>query len=64
MVKSGHSSIVGQTKDMDKFNEAQIRGWIVICVNPKTIDSGTAFDQIARAIKVRTKEIRYEQSGR
>lgn len=60
MVKSGHSSIMGQSRDWEKFNEAQIRGWIVICVNPKTIDNGTAIEQLIRAIKVRTKQISYE----
>lgn len=58
--KSGHISITGQTRDWEKSNEAQIRGYMVLFVNPKTIDNGTAIDQIVRAYKVRRGEIHYE----
>lgn len=58
--KSGHSNIAGQTRDWEKFNEAQVRGWIVICANPKTIQNGSFENQIKRAIQVRAKKIRYE----
>lgn len=58
--KSGHTNVAGQTRDWEKFNEAQIRGWIVICANPKTIDNRTFIKQLERAIKVRKGDIRYE----
>lgn len=60
MKKGGHSNIAGQTRDWEKFNEAQIRGWLVICVNPKTIEDGTFEKQLRRAIKVRKGVIRYD----
>lgn len=58
--KSGHNNIMGQTRDWEKANEAQIRGYMVMFVNPKTIDDGTAIDQIVRAYKVKRGEMRYE----
>lgn len=58
--KGGHQTVKGQTNDWEKFNEAQIRGWIVICANPITINNGSFFNQLDRAIKVRRKEIIYE----
>lgn len=60
MKKGGHTNVTGQTRDWEKLNEAQIRGWLVICVNPKTIDSGSAIDQIIRALKVQRKEMTYD----
>lgn len=58
--KSSHTSVAGQTRDWEKFNEAQIRGWIVLCVNPITIDNGTFIKQFKRAIRVKNGEILYE----
>lgn len=51
--KSGHSNVAGQTRDWKKLNEAQLKGWIVILVNPKTIDDGSFIKQLKRAFKQR-----------
>lgn len=58
--KGGHQTVRGQTNDWEKFNEAQIRGWFVICLNPKTIDNGTFYGQLRNAILVRLERISYE----
>lgn len=55
MTKSGHKNFRGQTRDWEKLNEAQILGWIVICVNPVLIKNGVAVDQLHRAIEQRRK---------
>lgn len=57
--RTGHNSVKGQTNDWEKANEAQVRGWTVLFVNPKNIDDGTAIDQIVRALKVKRGEIHY-----
>lgn len=53
MRKSGHTNVTGQTRDWKKINEAQLKGWIVILVNPKTIDDGSFIKQLKRAFKQR-----------
>lgn len=58
--KSGHTNVRGQTRDWEKYNEAQIRGWLIICVNGETIKNGSFIEQLERAIKVRKGDIRYE----
>lgn len=58
--KSGHTNVRGQTRDWEKMNEAQIRGWLILSCNPKTIDDGSFLGQLDRAIKVRKGDIRYE----
>jgi hypothetical protein len=59
--KVPHVTPGGMANDMEKRNEAQIRGWIVIVCTQKTIDDRTFTDQLERAIKVRKGDIRYEQ---
>jgi hypothetical protein len=58
--KVPHVTPGGMANDMEKRNEAQIRGWIVILCTQKTIDDRTFTDQLERAIKVRRGDIRYE----
>lgn len=53
MGKSGHSNVAGQTRDCKKINEAQLKGWLVIFANPKTIDDGSFIKQLNRAFKQR-----------
>lgn len=53
MKKSGHTNIVGQTRDCNKTNEAQLMGWIIIFCNAETVKSGEALHYIKRAIKLR-----------
>lgn len=53
MKKSGHTNIVGQTRDWNKANEAQLMGWIVIFCNAETVKSGETLYHIKRAIKLR-----------
>lgn len=59
-LKGGHQTPQGMANDMEKRNEAQIRGWIVLLATQKTIDNRTFIKQLERAIKVRRGDIRYE----
>ena len=58
--RGGHQTPKGMANDMEKRNEAQIRGWLVLVCTQKTIDDRTFIDQLERAIKVRKGDIRYE----
>ena len=58
--KGGHQTPKGMANDMEKRNEAQIRGWLVLVCTQKTIDDRTFIEQLERAIKVRKGDIRYE----
>ena len=51
--KTGHNSIQGQLRDWEKFNEAQLAGWIIIFVTAKSVEDYSAVEQIARAIATR-----------
>lgn len=58
--KGGHQTAKGMANDMEKRNEAQIRGYTVLLATQKTIDDRTFIKQLERAIKVRKGDIRYE----
>lgn len=58
--RGGHQTPKGMANDMEKRNEAQIRGWLVLVCTQKTIDDRTFIEQLERAIKVRKGDIRYE----
>lgn len=58
--RGGHQTPKGMVNDMEKRNEAQIRGWVVLLVNQLSLDSGLFLEQFDRAIKVRKGDIRYE----
>lgn len=49
--KSGHASVAGILRDIEKYNEAAISGWIVIRVTPKHVVSGQALRWVEQAVK-------------
>lgn len=49
--KSGHSNVKGQERDMEKFSEGSLLGWIVILINAKSVESGQALGWLDRALK-------------
>lgn len=51
----GHSSISGILRDIEKYNEAAIHGWIVLRVLPEelTLENGKAFNLLEQAFKLR-----------
>lgn len=51
--KSGHSNAKGAMRDWEKFNEAQLDGWIVLQFGPIETQTGIAMQTIERAIKLR-----------
>jgi hypothetical protein len=55
---AGHSSVTGILRDIEKYNEATLAGWIVIRITPKHITSGQALKWVEQAIASNThKEI-------
>ena len=58
--RGGHQTPKGMINDMEKRNEAQIRGWLVLIANQVSIKDFTFIEQLERAIKVRKGDIRYE----
>lgn len=48
-----HNTGSGLEKDAEKYNEAQIQGWIVIRVTPRQIRDGEAIQPIQRALTAR-----------
>lgn len=58
--KGGHQTPGGMANDMEKRNEGQIRGWLIILATQKTIDNGTFIKQLLRAIRVRQGKDKYE----
>lgn len=50
--KGGHSSIAGILRDISKYNEAAILGYIVIRVAPNHVSNGEALQWIERALKI------------
>ena len=48
--KGRHVNPRGFTKDLEKYNEATVRGWRVIRVTPKMLEDGTAMQLIERAL--------------
>jgi hypothetical protein len=51
--KSGHSTIKGIENDYRKFSEASIRGWTLILVTAKMVETGEALQFIERALSLR-----------
>lgn len=51
----GHSSVSGILRDIDKYREAAILGWVVLRVLPEELDleNGKAFNLIESAFKLR-----------
>lgn len=51
----GHSSVSGILRDIEKYNEASIHGWLVLRVLPEELDleNGKAFNLLERAFNSR-----------
>jgi len=49
-VAGRHTRGVGFEKDLEKLNEAQLLGWIVLRVTPAMIDDGRAIALLKRAL--------------
>lgn len=54
---ASHASVSGLVRDAWKLNEAQLRGWTVITANAKSVEDGSAMDQVIRALESRGREI-------
>lgn len=52
---TGHSSGKGIERDIEKQNEAQLLGWIVIRCTRNTVKSGEVFVWFERAMQMRSK---------
>lgn len=52
---SGHTSVSGIMRDIEKINEAQLAGWLVIRVTPQSVANGTALRYAKRALKSRER---------
>lgn len=51
--------------DIEKYNDAAIRGWTVLRVTPGMVDNGTAVGLVERAIRSRiTRELTSEFASR
>ena len=48
-----HTSGSGFLKDIEKYNAAAVRGWLVIRCTPATLFAEATFDTIKKAIKAR-----------
>lgn len=48
-----HQSISGYLDDMAKYNEAALRGWLVLRATPQEVTNGEAFGFIYRAFRIR-----------
>ena len=55
---SRHTSGAGYAGDCEKYNTAQIHGWIVIRATVDMILSGKALDQLMKALKIRSKGVK------
>jgi hypothetical protein len=49
--KSRHTTIGGYAKDCDKYNEASLRGWVVLRFTGAHIRTGEALKMIERGIE-------------
>lgn len=50
---AGHSSVERLLTDLEKYNEALLRGWLLVRFTPQMADSGAALTLIERAFSVR-----------
>lgn len=48
--RSGHRSYTGIKRDIEKYNEAALLGWLVIRVTREMIESGAAIDVISKIL--------------
>lgn len=45
-----HASLAGLLRDAEKISEGQLCGWVVLIVNAKTVEDGTAMDWVLAAL--------------
>jgi hypothetical protein len=48
--RGAHSSVTGILRDIEKYNEAMLRGWMVQRVLPQDVHTGVALNKVERAI--------------
>lgn len=53
-----HTTGKGFEADLEKYNEAALRGWIVIRVTPRMIDDGRAINLVVRGLTTTAQTIR------
>lgn len=44
--KSGHNTIAGYAKDCEKYNRAEMDGWMILRFTAKMVENGLAFQMI------------------
>lgn len=49
--RGAHAAVGGILRDVEKYNEAQLRGWRVYRITAKSIGDGTAFVLVYRALE-------------
>ena len=54
--KSRHTTATGLSNDCEKYNQAQIDGWLVIRATAITIRTGKAYRDLEQAIKARLSQ--------
>jgi very-short-patch-repair endonuclease len=54
---SGHSSVSGIMRDIEKYNEAALAGWTVIRVTAQSVASGAAIRYIKKALEKKKSDI-------
>jgi len=47
-----HQTYEGQSRDIEKYNEAKLRGWLVIQATPRQVATGQALAWLCRALGV------------
>lgn len=52
--KGRHQTFAGATKDIEKYNEAAIQGWLVIRASQPQVKSGAILDWLDRAMAARS----------
>lgn len=49
--RSGHRSVTGMRRDMEKYNEAALLGWRVLRFSEREVRNGDALQIVERALK-------------
>jgi hypothetical protein len=52
-----HARGAGFTKDLEKYNDAQVRGWIVLRCLPRTLATPATLDLVRRALAAREERL-------
>ena len=56
--KGGHQTISGMQRDMEKINESQLLGWMILLFDADSVRSGEALVVIKRALELRSSKSR------